>query len=129
MNTCLFCDQPEPCKHYVPPAGVSYVCSACVVRLLRVSQDHIRAAHKKAVEIGANRKAEALKSFMEDDNEQRNPKSRKPYHRANVVRTVRMHEKSTLTIPKRGAPSVFEHRQEPAVVPGSGRHDVVTVAP
>ena len=61
MKYCLFCDGLE--KSYQPKC--EYVCSGCVLMLCNADQDDLKRAYQKAIDHGIDRKARALKMFIE----------------------------------------------------------------
>lgn len=91
METCLFCNIPEP-GH---PAKVDYLCSACVQLLLGSTQDMLKKAHEKAGRINAFRQQQALEFFINMEgieNEQRKPKAKRHernFNRNRIARTAR----------------------------------------
>lgn len=64
MNGCLWCNGPEPCKHYKPGKDMDFVCSSCVQLLLGCSQDKLAELQKACLAKGYDQKVEALKSFI-----------------------------------------------------------------
>jgi hypothetical protein len=70
---CLFCNHEEP--EGVKPDGTkrkhipvkSFICSRCTQVLLRASQESIKKAYLKAVELGFTGKAEYLNRMIEED--------------------------------------------------------------
>ena len=89
MEYCLFCDGIE--SSYQPKC--EYVCSGCVILLCDAEQNDLRRAYQKATEHGIDRKAQALKMFIEKEelNVQRNNlrKFKRDNDRTRTVRTVR----------------------------------------
>ena len=66
-EACLFCGQPE--KSCKPSKSVEFVCSVCVQLLLAADQGELMRAYEKAVRLGYMGKANAIKTFLvEDDN-------------------------------------------------------------
>ncbi|MCK4389555.1 MAG: hypothetical protein KAV83_04875 [Desulfobacterales bacterium] len=118
--TCVFCHNQETYwsaahgtgnsekkRVYKPEAKLDFfICSACVQKLLKMDQAQLRAACALAETRGFTLKTQALRSFMEDNNEQRSPKSRKLNHRSRPLRTIRMRQKTTCT-PKAQRRSAF----------------------
>jgi hypothetical protein len=82
MKICLICSRKEPGKTQ-PYPDVEFICSDCVQKLCRASQEQIRAVYQKAVDRGLDRKAEIFKTFMSDD-EEYDPKAGET--RPNMVR-------------------------------------------
>ena len=59
MN-CLFCNQPEE----IPGAEVEFICSSCTQLLLDTEPKERVRAYRKAVELGYDRKASAIRIFL-----------------------------------------------------------------
>jgi hypothetical protein len=66
-DLCLFCGQPE--KVFKPPMSVDFICGRCVQLLLAADQGQLRRAYEKAVRLGFVRKAEAIKTFLTEDDD------------------------------------------------------------
>ena len=64
MTVCLWCGQPEPCKHYHLSKDVDFVCSRCTQLLCGCTQDKLRELQKTCQAKGYDSKVEALKSFI-----------------------------------------------------------------
>lgn len=67
MTGCLWCSNPEPCQHYKPDNDVDFVCSSCVQLLLGCNQDKLRELQRQCEAKGYDRKVEALKSFIGEE--------------------------------------------------------------
>ncbi len=79
---CLFCGNDE--GNYKPNSDSEIICSTCVQLLLSLEQGVLQTALEKAEELGLQRKALALKSFIiEDETNDRKTKSTE----RNMVRT------------------------------------------
>ena len=63
MTACLFCEKVE----HVPPDNTDYICSACVIMLGDTSQETLKRALESAVACNAERKATAIRSFIQPD--------------------------------------------------------------
>ena len=64
MTLCLWCSQPEPCKHYHPSKDVEFICSRCTQLLCRCTQEKLRELLNQCEAKGYDSKVEALKSFI-----------------------------------------------------------------
>lgn len=68
MEVCMFCKNYER-DH---PKEVEYVCSNCVIILMRANQEDKIKAYNKAIKINSLKQAESLLMFItEDINEER----------------------------------------------------------
>jgi len=86
---CLFCGKPE--KSYSPDKGVEFICGNCVVLLSAADRDDLRRAHVKAIATGYLNKANAIQSFLEEEEEYygETKKSKRNLERARPVPTAR----------------------------------------
>ena len=66
-ETCLFCGRPE--KGYKPSKSVDFICSRCVQLLLAADQVQLKRAYEKAARLGFVGKAEAIKTFLTEDDD------------------------------------------------------------
>ena len=113
VDACFFCyrQEPGPCK---PVPGCDFICSGCVQKNCRASQDQIKSIYQKAVDGGQERKAEILESFMlegEEENEQRNPKrdTSKCAYRKGSLRTPRNEQKPDWKFKKSEKPTFHQN--------------------
>ena len=86
---CLFCNRPD--KKYNPGPGLDFICSLCVILLADADQDDLKRAHAKAIEKGYQGKAEAIKSFLIEDeyNVRKTEKPKRDLARERPMRAVR----------------------------------------
>ena len=87
---CLFCNGLE--IKYKPESGIDFICSQCVQTLISADQADLKKAHKKAIEKGYTRKANAIESFLiegEVTNERKAKKLERNMGRKRPMRTVR----------------------------------------
>ena len=70
MNACLFCEEVEH-KAY---SDIDYVCPKCVIMLSNASQNSLKAGLARAEEVGAVRKATAIRMFIGQNKEPTNMK-------------------------------------------------------
>ena len=104
MEYCLFCDGIE--SSYQPKC--EYVCSGCVILLCDADQDDLRRAYQKAIKHGIDRKAQALKMFIEKEDaivRNENPKRdarnlAKHRNRTRDRKTSRSHQRPTRPVTK-----------------------------
>jgi len=88
---CLYCNELE--KSYTPT--VDFVCSSCVQLFLGQSQELIKKAHAALINLGRERRAWALESFIRPEViDGKRPKSKsksvkRNFNRARIVRPVR----------------------------------------
>ena len=113
MKSCLICYRKEKGTQQ-PDPDCDFICSNCVQKLCRASQEQIKAIYQKAVDQGSERKAEVLKTFIwqgEDESDQQNPRrnASKCTYRKRSVRAPRNEQK-----PNRG----FKKKQSPAFYQG-----------
>ena len=91
MTACLWCNEREPCEHYHPPHyDVEYICSRCTLLLASSSQARLRELQDRCKAKGLERKLEALKSFIgEDEYVPKTTKARRSLVRERPLRTAR----------------------------------------
>ena len=94
------------------PEVASFICSACVQKLLRIDQDQLSTARALAQSRESTVKAEALKSFKGNDDDQRTAKSGKPDHRSGPLRTIRMRQKTTCTPKTERRTAFYQHYKD-----------------
>jgi len=103
MKTCLICYRKENGTQQ-PHPDCDFICSNCVQKLCRASQEQIKAIYQKAVDQGLERKAEIFKTFIVEDttegveidgerNYKRNPVSKKCVDRKGRMRAFRNDKK------------------------------------
>lgn len=96
------------------------ICGTCTQRLLSATPEAKQQAYNLAVEKGFDKKANALKSFMEgEDIEQRNPKrdTTKCSHRKRPHGFARNEQRATWKAPQRKAPALHKiDRPEQAIL-------------
>jgi len=93
---CLFCGRPET-GGYKPGPGVDFTCSRCTQLLLGADQEDLKKAYARAIEKGYPGKAEAIKSFIIEDefNVRKAEKFKRDMARKRPMRTLRpSHHKS-----------------------------------
>jgi len=87
---CDFCYLPKDVDK-VDKRASSYICGTCVQYLINQSQEELLRGHNLATERRYERKARAIKSFMEGESkdESRKPKRNGKYpHGKRTVRTI-----------------------------------------
>ncbi len=67
MTTCLWCDRPELHENYRPEEGMDFICSACTQSFVNMTQDRIKELWEKCTARGLERKLDALKSFVREE--------------------------------------------------------------
>jgi len=83
MKTCLICYRKENGTQQ-PDPDCDFICSNCVQKLCRASQEQIKAIYEKAVDQGLERKAEIFKTLILEEEGEYNPKAGET--RPNMVR-------------------------------------------
>ena len=86
---CLLCNGTD--KSYKPEPDKDFICGSCVQLLLRADQDDLKQAYAKAIEKEYPDKAEAIKSFIIEDefNVRKAKNSKQNMERARPLRSVR----------------------------------------
>ena len=69
--SCLFCDQDE--RSYTPSRDIEYICSICVLILLSLDQEQLKALYTKAVSKGYEKRKKAIESFFENKGDKNEP--------------------------------------------------------
>jgi len=115
---CLWCNGPEPCRHYRPGKDVDFICFSCIQLLLGYSQEKLRELQKQCEAKGYDQKVEALKSFMEVGYEQRNPKRDTPKrtYRKRFMRASRNEQKSNWKFTPGEVPSLRKIEQRESAI-------------
>ena len=92
LESCLFCNQFE--KGH--PRSVHYICSHCVQWLLRFNQAALEQYYESVLKAGLERKAQAIKMFIEKEvilsARPKAKKSERDFNRERSHRVVRHQE-------------------------------------
>ena len=117
--SCVFCHRPKPSISRTDELEW-FICGTCTQRLLNATPEAKQQAYDLAVKEGFDKKADALKSFMEGEKiEQRNPKrdTAKCSHRKRPTGFARNEQRSAWKAPQRKAPALHKiDRPEQAIL-------------